>query len=77
MIHVVKQMVDQQTLIDIEDNGPLHLTGPFQLTDASGNTFETGNSVSLCRCGYSGDKPFCDGTHEEIDFSSSPRARSC
>ncbi len=75
MIHVVKQMVRQQSKIDIEDDGPYNLSGSFQLVDAEGNAFDTSGSVSLCRCGYSGDKPFCDGTHEEIDFDSSPRAR--
>lgn len=72
---MVKQMVRHQVAIDIEDNGPYNLSGPFQLIDAQGNAFDTERSVSLCRCGYSENKPFCDGTHDEIDFTSSPRAR--
>ncbi len=75
MIHVVKQMVRQETTINIEDDGPLNLSGSFELKDAEGNAFETRDDISLCRCGYSGDKPFCDGTHEVIDFDSRPRAR--
>lgn len=76
MVHVVKQMVRQQVNINIEDDGPYNLSGSFELLDDEGNTFETEGPVSLCRCGYSGDKPFCDGTHEAIDFSSRPRAKS-
>lgn len=73
-MHVPKQMVRQQSKVLIDDDGPYNLSGSFSLTDAAGNTFDTEDSVSLCRCGYSRDKPFCDGTHEAISFESRPRA---
>ncbi|MFC7395287.1 CDGSH iron-sulfur domain-containing protein [Scopulibacillus cellulosilyticus] len=60
--------------IKVNDNGPLVVTGSFELTDAEGNAFETKKAVSLCRCGRSSNKPFCDGTHREIGFDSAPRA---
>ncbi len=62
-------------IIEVKDHGPYQITGKFQLIDSNGNKYETESDVSLCRCGQSDNKPFCDGTHEEIDFSSAPRAK--
>ena len=33
-----------------------------------GRPLETRNRMTLCRCGHSGNKPLCDGTHREIGF---------
>ncbi|MBM7646804.1 CDGSH-type Zn-finger protein [Scopulibacillus daqui] len=60
--------------IKVNDNGPLVVTGSFDLVDAEGHAFETKKAVSLCRCGRSSNKPFCDGAHREIGFASAPRA---
>lgn len=43
--------------------------------DDEGNKYETESAIALCRCGRSSEKPFCDGTHEDIDFKSAPRAK--
>ena len=48
-------------------NGPLTLRGPFTLIGADGER-EGGVQSALCRCGASGNKPFCDGSHTRIDF---------
>lgn len=61
-------------VIRIEDNGPYHIKGKFELKDDEGNLYEHDQDIILCRCGHSGEKPFCDGTHEEINFKSEPRA---
>jgi len=52
-------------------NGPYRVNGPFQIQDPKGNvtTIEEGRAVSLCRCGGSANKPFCDSTHARIGFS--------
>ncbi|MGM8365707.1 CDGSH iron-sulfur domain-containing protein [Virgibacillus sp. W0181] len=63
------------TKIKVTDHGPYRITGSFDIVDEEGNTFNEERTVSLCRCGYSDDKPYCDGTHEEIDFNSAPRAK--
>ena len=57
-------------------NGPYRATGPFQLIDPAGNeiTVEEGRTVSLCRCGGSVNKPFCDGTHSRIGFQAAEAA---
>ena len=43
--------------------GPLILTGEVQILGADGETYYRGTRAALCRCGHSGDKPFCDGSH--------------
>ena len=48
--------------------GPLEVTGDFELIGKDGNKIETGSPVYLCRCGGSGNKPFCDGTHNDNEF---------
>ena len=55
--------------IQITENGPYKVTGDIELLDHAGNPSPTpGNSVFLCRCGGSTNKPFCDGTHSKIGF---------
>lgn len=48
-------------------NGPLIVNGPVTVSGADGTTAETTN-CALCRCGASGSKPFCDGTHKKVGF---------
>ena len=49
-------------------SGPLWVRGEIPLSSADGYEYETRNRVTLCRCGASGNKPFCDGTHAAIGF---------
>ncbi|GAA0437405.1 CDGSH iron-sulfur domain-containing protein [Lentibacillus halophilus] len=60
--------------ITVNDNGPYRVKGDVELVDAEGNAFETKKMISLCRCGHSSNKPFCDGSHRQIGFESEPRA---
>ncbi len=57
------------------DNGPYLIQGNVTLLDAEGNRFEAGDTIALCRCGQSNTKPFCDGTHERVDFAAASRAQ--
>ncbi|MBX3066910.1 MAG: CDGSH iron-sulfur domain-containing protein [Anaerolineae bacterium] len=50
-------------------NGSLHLEGKLQIYNEAGELIFTGDDVWLCRCGGSGDKPFCDSTHERNGFA--------
>ncbi len=63
-------MPEEQTTILVRQNGPLRVYGPAKLVDADGNEYEAppGEWFSLCRCGHSSRKPFCDSTHKTIDF---------
>jgi CDGSH-type Zn-finger protein len=67
-------MMSEKVTIKVNDNGSLRVSGDVELVDAEGNVFETKPSFSLCRCGQSAKKPFCDGTHKKIGFESAPRA---
>jgi CDGSH-type Zn-finger protein len=49
-------------------NGPIWLRGGVALIAADGSEYEVRNRVTLCRCGESKNKPFCDGTHAAIKF---------
>ena len=53
--------------ITVRDNGPYVIDGEFQIVDAQGNEIPA-IKRSLCRCGGSTTKPFCDGTHSKIGF---------
>lgn len=47
----------------MECSGPLWVRGGVEVVGANGEPYETRNRVTLCRCGKSGNTPFCDGTH--------------
>lgn len=51
-----------------ECSGPLWLRGGVQLVGADGFAYEVRNRMTLCRCGASKNKPFCDGEHAAIGF---------
>ena len=62
-----------QVTITVRPNGPYRVEaaeGVIELVDINGNPFDlTGKTAfSLCRCGGSVNKPFCDGTHSKIGF---------
>jgi CDGSH-type Zn-finger protein len=50
-------------------NGPLHVEGGFEIAGEDGAPRRE-DDAWLCRCGGSGDRPFCDGTHARIGFAS-------
>jgi hypothetical protein len=50
-------------------NGPLLVRGLVRIVDAEGNVVTEVDRAALCRCGGSRNKPFCDGTHKEIGFT--------
>lgn len=58
----------QATKVEVRPNGPLLITGSLMVTDTDGNTVEKTKKTAFCRCGGSGNKPYCDGAHNKIDF---------
>ena len=54
------------TKITVLSNGSLKVEGDFEITDKEGNIYDLGGReiVSICRCGLSNNKPFCDGSHK-------------
>ena len=48
--------------------GPIALRGRIEVTGADGSAYEIRDRVTLCRCGKSSNKPFCDGSHIAAKF---------
>jgi len=68
-----------QIKITVRKNGPYRVEAPegsIELVDGDGKAYNlTGKTAfSLCRCGGSVSKPFCDGTHTKIGFQASEAA---
>jgi len=71
LTNVIEGSIVEQSLppeVNVIPGGPLWVTGGVTITNASGDAMETRNRVTLCRCGASGNKPLCDGTHKDIEF---------
>ena len=62
--------------IEIRENGPLRVTGPITIKDKDGKEYSVpeGQWVSFCRCGQSGNKPFCDSAHRDAGFEAESTA---
>jgi CDGSH-type Zn-finger protein len=59
-------------VIRLRENGPLVIQGPVQIVDHLGNPFTPPpgkETIALCRCGQSKNKPFCDGSHRACGFA--------
>lgn len=65
------------TKITVRNDGPLRVEGEIELVDMEGKTYGLGGrtGVALCRCGHSGSKPFCDGSHKTAGFQDKQQAR--
>ena len=64
--------------ITVRNNGPLRIEcDPITIVDQQGRPFGLAGRtvISLCRCGHSANKPFCDGGHEKAGFASEIEAR--
>lgn len=58
--------------IEPTPNGPLHVTGCLEVVTGTGKTINRVTDAWLCRCGQSGNKPYCDGSHVKAGFRSEP-----
>ena len=70
-----------KTKITVNSNGSIKIEGDFEIVDREGSIYGLGGRevVSICRCGLSKNKPFCDGSHngnfehEAIAFALPPK----
>ena len=60
--------------ITVRKNGPYLVSGAVELRDADGNPDPASETLALCRCGASTEKPVCDGTHSKEGFQTAERA---
>jgi uncharacterized Fe-S cluster protein YjdI/CDGSH-type Zn-finger protein len=58
----------EETTVDARPNGPLYVRGHVRITGPGGRLIREDTRVALCRCGHSGNKPFCDGSHRRVGF---------
>jgi CDGSH-type Zn-finger protein/uncharacterized Fe-S cluster protein YjdI len=55
--------------IKSQPNGPLRIRGNMEICSGTGRTLKRSIDEALCRCGQSSNKPYCDGTHKRIGFT--------
>jgi len=60
---------DRPPAIFVSSNGPYYVSGGIELADAPWGDGASREHYTLCRCGGSKNKPFCDGTHFTIGFA--------
>ena len=65
------------TKITVANHGPIRIEGDFEILDPNGGVFGLAGrtEISLCRCGQSANKPFCDGSHARTGFVAPVAAR--
>ncbi len=61
-------VTEEHTMIEALKNGPLMVYGTLKVKDAQGNEVVKNKATAFCRCGASGNKPYCDGSHRRIGF---------
>jgi CDGSH-type Zn-finger protein len=54
--------------MQVKANGSIRVTGTVDFVNVEGHVVTTKTDFSLCRCGHSNEKPFCDGSHRANNF---------
>ena len=62
------EVTNKKVQVTVSKNGPLLVAGHLLLKDTSGAEKEHEGTTAFCRCGASGNKPFCDGSHKANGF---------
>jgi CDGSH-type Zn-finger protein/uncharacterized Fe-S cluster protein YjdI len=60
---------DEKLIVKLMKNGPAILNGTYTMESDTMEPQTSAKGVALCRCGESGTKPFCDGSHKEAGFT--------
>lgn len=60
--------VEAETIVETLQNGPLMVYGNVSVKDSTGTITKKSNATAFCRCGASGNKPYCDGSHKKVGF---------
>lgn len=62
------QVISGESIVEVSENGPLLVYGNLVVKDKEGKMEQKSKVTAFCRCGASGNKPYCDGTHRKIGF---------
>ena len=62
--------MSERTKIETRENGPLVVKNATSMQTEAGEVLGVKPTMALCRCGYSANKPFCDGSHTKAGFNS-------
>ncbi len=63
-----EKMAGQQAEVQVKSNGPLLVSGNLLVKKSDGTEEAKTRVTAFCRCGASGNKPYCDGAHNEVGF---------
>ena len=64
----IEESPDERNVVVVTNNGPLHVRGDLEIQDITDDMPGTKYRASLCRCGQSENKPFCDNSHDDAGF---------
>lgn len=62
-------VVESERIVEVTPNGPLLVYGNVTVKRADGTETKHHKVTAFCRCGASGNKPYCDGTHRKVGFT--------
>ena len=62
------EVLSSEVIAETLPNGPLLIYGNIIVKDQDGNQTQKNKVTAFCRCGASGNKPFCDGAHTKVNF---------
>lgn len=68
LLNQEQQTTMDKTHVEVLADGPLMVKGELTIKKADGSEETKTKSTFFCRCGASGNKPYCDGTHKKVDF---------
>lgn len=60
--------VTGESIVEVTPDGPLLVYGNLTIKDRDGNTTKKNQVTAFCRCGFSENKPYCDGSHKKKGF---------
>lgn len=60
--------VTAECIVETVPDGPLLVYGNITIKEKEGSASKKNNMTAFCRCGASGNKPYCDGSHKKIEF---------
>ena len=64
----VEENTNSEIMVEMAPNGPLMVYGNLSVRSSDGSIAKKNKATAFCRCGASGNKPFCDGSHNKIAF---------